>query len=77
MLKTYTSIKNWSRQPKSLNALHKGAYYFCMNCLNGFRTAQVRGKLYEYYSNIQWVRQGHVVFCERKLVTISRRSASV
>ena len=31
----YTAIKSISRLLKSLNATHKGAYHFCMNCLNG------------------------------------------
>ena len=34
----YTAIKDISRLLKSLNATHKGACHFCMNCLNGFRT---------------------------------------
>ena len=31
----YTAIKGISRLLKSLNASQKGAYHFCMNCLNG------------------------------------------
>ena len=46
----YTAIKN-----KSLNATNKCAYHFCMNCLNGFRTASARDKHYEYCSS-----NGHV-----------------
>ena len=34
---------------------HKGAYHFCMNCLNGFRTESARDKHYEYCSS-----NGHV-----------------
>ena len=34
----YTAMKSISRLLKSLNATHKGAYHFCMNCLNGFCT---------------------------------------
>ena len=40
---------------KSLNATHKGAYHFCMNCFNGFRTASARDKHHEYCSS-----NGHV-----------------
>ena len=53
--KHYTAIKNISRLLKSLNATHKGAYHFCINCLNGFRTASTRDKHYEY-----WSSNGHV-----------------
>ena len=38
----YTAIKSMSRLLKSLNATHKGAYHFCMNYLNGFRTESAR-----------------------------------
>ena len=38
----YTVIKSVSRLLKSLNATHKDEYHFCMNCLNGFRTASAR-----------------------------------
>ena len=51
----YTAIKNISRLLRSLNANHKGSYHFCMNCLNGFRTASARDKHYEYCSS-----NGHV-----------------
>ena len=51
----FTAIKNISRLFKSLNANHKGAYHFCMNCLNGFRTASTRDKHYDYCSS-----NGHV-----------------
>ena len=51
----YTAIKIISRLLKSLNATHKGAYHFCMNCLNGFWTASARDKHYEYCSS-----NGHV-----------------
>ena len=51
----YTAIKSVSRLLKSLNATHKGAYHFCMNCLNGFRTKSARDKHYEYCSS-----NGHV-----------------
>ena len=51
----YTAIKTISRLLKSLNATHKGAYHFCMNCLNGFWTASARDKHYEYCSS-----NGHV-----------------
>ena len=47
----YTAIKNISRLLKSLYATHKGAYHFCMNCLNGFRTASARDKHYEHCSS--------------------------
>ena len=32
----YTAIKNISRLLQFLNPAYKGAYHFCMNCLNGF-----------------------------------------
>ena len=51
----YTAIKSISRLLKSLNATHKAAYQFCMNCLNGFRKASARDKYYEYCSS-----NGHV-----------------
>ena len=51
----YTVIKNISRLLKSLNATHKGAYHYCMNCLNGFRTVSAGDKHYEYCSS-----NGHV-----------------
>ena len=58
----YTAIKTISRLLKSLNATHKDAYHFCMNCLNGFRTSSVRDKHYEYCSS-----NGHVkVKCQLK-----------
>ena len=47
----YTAIKSISSLLKSLNATHKGAYNFCMNCLNGFRTESARDKRYEYCSS--------------------------
>ena len=50
-----TAIKSISRLLKSLNATHKGAYHFCMNCLNGFQTESARDKHYEYCSS-----NGHV-----------------
>ena len=40
----YTAIKNISRLLKFLNATRKGAYHFCMKCLNGFRTAIVKSR---------------------------------
>ena len=51
----YIAIKRISRLLKSLNAAHKGAYHFCINCLNGFRTELARDKHYEYCSS-----NGHV-----------------
>ena len=51
----YTAIKSISRLLKSLNATHKGAYHFCMNCLNVFRTESARDKHYEYCNS-----NGHV-----------------
>ena len=51
----YIAIKSISRLLKSLNTTHKGAHHFCMNCLNGFRTASARDKHYEYCSS-----DGHV-----------------
>ena len=51
----YIAIKSISRLLKSLNPTHKGAYQFCMSCLNGFWTASARDKHYEYCSS-----NGHV-----------------
>ena len=51
----YTTIKGTSRLLKSLNATHKGAYHFCMNCLKGFWTESARDKHYEYCSS-----NGHI-----------------
>ena len=51
----YTAMKGISRLLKSLNSTHKGAYHFCMNCLNSFRTESARDKHYEYCSS-----NGHV-----------------
>ena len=42
--KHYTAIKGISRLLKSLNAIHKSAYQFSINCLNGFRTSSTRDK---------------------------------
>ena len=39
-----TAVKSLSRLLKSLNAKHHGAYHFCVNCLNGFRTEPAREK---------------------------------
>ena len=47
----YTAVKNLSRLLKSLNATHKGAHHFCINCLNGFQTASARDKHYKCYSS--------------------------
>ena len=47
----YTAIKSLSRLLKSLNATHKGAYHFCVNCLNAFSTESARDKHYEYCSS--------------------------
>jgi len=47
----YTAVKSLSRLLKSLNAKHKGAYHFCVNCLNGFCTESARDKHYEYCSS--------------------------
>ena len=51
----YTTLKGTSRLLKSLNATHKGAYHFCMNCLKGFWTESARDKHYEYCSS-----NGHI-----------------
>ena len=40
-----------SRLLKSLNATHKGAYHFCMNCVNNFCTSSLRDKHHEHCSN--------------------------
>ena len=68
----YTTIKSVTRLLKSLNATHKDAYHFYMNCLNGFRTESARDKHYE-----QWSRQGQDVHWKRKMVKISRSRVSV
>ena len=44
----YVTIKSLSRLLKSLDATHKGSYYFCINCLIGFRTASARNKHNDY-----------------------------
>ena len=54
-MRHYTASKGISRLLKSLNATRKGAYHFCMNCLNGFRTESARDKHCEYCSS-----NGHV-----------------
>ena len=53
----YTAIKSISRLLKSLNATHKSAYHFWMNCLNSFRTESGRDKYYEYCCS-----NGHIRF---------------
>ena len=53
--RNYTAIKGISRLHKSLNANHKCAYHFCMNCFNGFWTGSARDKHYEHCSS-----NGHV-----------------
>ena len=52
----YTAIKNLSKLFKSLNSTHKGAYYFQMNCLNGFYTASARNKHCVYCSSNSQVK---------------------
>ena len=52
----YTAIKGIPRLLKPLNATHKGAYHFYMNCLIGFRTAPARDKHYEYCSSNGYVK---------------------
>ena len=52
----YTTIKGLSSLLKSLNATHKGAYHFCMNCLNGFWTESARDKHYQYCSSNSHVK---------------------
>ena len=43
----YTAVKNLSRLLSSSNSKgRKGAYHFCVNCLNGFRTESARDKHY-------------------------------
>ena len=51
----YTAIKNISRLLSKLNERTRRAYHYCINCLNGFRTASARDKHYEYCSS-----NGHV-----------------
>ena len=48
----YTAVKNLSRLLSSSNCkTYKGAYHFCLNCLNGFRTESARDKHYDYCSS--------------------------
>ena len=47
----YTAVKSLSRLLKSMNSKHHGAYHFCVNCLNGFRTEFARDKHYKYCSS--------------------------
>ena len=48
----YTAVKSLSRLLSSENSKgRKGAYHFCMNCLNGFRTESARDKQYNYCLN--------------------------
>ena len=47
----YTAIKSIYKLLKPFNAIHKGVYNFCMNCLNGFGTETARDKHYEYCSS--------------------------
>ena len=51
----YTAIKSISRLLSKLNGKTTRVYHYCMNCLNGFRTASARDKHYEYCSS-----NGHV-----------------
>ena len=59
----YTTIKNWSKEFNSLNSIHKEAYHFCMNCVNGLCLASARDKHSEHSSS-----NGHV-----KLKTSSQK----
>ena len=47
----YTAVKSLSKLLSSMNAKHKGAYHFCVNCLNAFRTESARDKHYVYCSS--------------------------
>ena len=48
----YTAVKSLSRLLSSENSKgRKGAYHFCVNCLNGFRTESARDKHYMYCSS--------------------------
>ena len=71
----YTAIKSIPRLLKSLNANHKSASYFCMNCLNGFWTASTRDKHYEDCSSNGYVK-GNMP-SEKKMVKISQRTDSI
>ena len=42
----YTAIKSLSRLLRRENSKRKGEYYFCINCLHGFRTEKSRDKHY-------------------------------
>ena len=53
----YTAVKNLSRLLSSENSKgRKGAYHYCVNCLNGFRTESARDKHYAYCSSHGEVR---------------------
>ena len=53
----YTAIKNLSRLLSSSNCkTYKGAYHYCVNCLNGFSTESARDKHYAYCSSNGEVR---------------------
>ena len=51
----YTAIKNISRLLSRLNGKIKRVYFYCINCLNGFRTKSARDKHYGCCSS-----NGHV-----------------
>ena len=45
--KHYIAVKSISRLLSSMNNKHKTAQYFCMNCLNGFKTQESRDNHYD------------------------------
>ena len=48
----YTAVKSLPRLLSSSNSKgRKGAYHFCVSCLNGFHTESARDKHYEYCSS--------------------------
>ena len=51
----YTAIKSISRFLSKLNGKTQHAYNYCMNCLNGFKTASARDKHYKHCSS-----NGHI-----------------
>ena len=54
--KHYVAVKSISRLLSSMNNKHKTAQYFCMNCLNGFKTQESRDNHYNYCASNEPVR---------------------
>ena len=54
--KHYIAVKSISRLLSSMNNKHKTAQYFCMNCLNGFKTQESRDNHNDYCASNEPVR---------------------